>query len=106
MATTRTIPAISGLSAHRIQQRSKCEQPYRILHVVDRAFLKVRCPNHEWGWPRIADTEKPVGFDAHQVCFKCTTERFFNSRLWKPGPMYRSKFPKKSETSHVAHRAR
>jgi hypothetical protein len=78
-------------SRDRDRQR-QMEQPEGIRLVLGfrRVLLKLTCPSHAWNWPRPIQGQKPDGFDAHQTCFKCTTERFYNTRTLQAGPLYRS----------------
>lgn len=59
------------------------------FNLLDRFWLMLRCPSHEWSWPRTNNEEPFTGFDAHQTCFKCDSTRFFDSRGWQSGPIYR-----------------
>ncbi|HZP06393.1 MAG TPA: hypothetical protein VFB43_15960 [Terracidiphilus sp.] len=61
----------------------------RLVHGFHRVLLKLTCPSHRWNWPRPIQGEKPDGFDAHQTCFKCMTERFYNTRTLQAGPLFR-----------------
>jgi hypothetical protein len=54
-------------------------------------LLMMRCLRHQWSWPRANKGERLHGFDAHQTCHKCTSKRFFDSKAWLAGPIYRNK---------------
>jgi hypothetical protein len=56
----------------------------------NRFLVKLACPSHAWSWPRPIPGEPSSGFDAHQTCFKCSTERFYNTSTLQAGPLYRS----------------
>jgi len=46
--------------------------------------------NHLWSWPiNNEDGLVHEGYNAHQNCPKCASQRLFNSTVWKPGPIYR-----------------
>ena len=57
----------------------------------DRFRLFLQCPQHEWTWPRTNEEVRVDGFDAHQTCSKCTSQRLFDSRKWQAGPIYRNR---------------
>jgi hypothetical protein len=63
----------------------------RLVLGLHRFWLKLVCPSHEWNWPRPIQGSKADGFDAHQTCFKCMTERFYNTRTLQAGPLYRTR---------------
>jgi hypothetical protein len=76
-------------------------QPEGIRFVlgIHRFWLKLSCPSHQWNWPRPIQGDKPSGFDAHQTCFKCMTERFYNTRTLQAGPLYRTRVSGTEEQS-------
>lgn len=65
----------------------------RLVHGFERVVRTLICPRHSWNWPRPVRGESQEGFDAHQTCFKCNTERFYNTRLLQAGPLYRVRVP-------------
>jgi hypothetical protein len=68
----------------------------RLVLGFERILRALICPRHAWNWPRpirgVSQTGVD-GYDAHQTCFKCNTERFYNTRLLQAGPLYRSRVP-------------
>jgi hypothetical protein len=79
-------PPFKSPSVSNPQQNARS---VRLVLGFRRILLRLACPRHAWNWPRLIPGESHQGFDAHQTCFKCNTERFYNSRLLKPGPLYR-----------------
>jgi len=79
----RTLKALSFPTRREIVGRIRLVLGFR------RVLLALSCPRHAWNWPRPVRGEGHAGFDAHQTCFKCNTERFYNTSLLKPGPLYR-----------------
>jgi hypothetical protein len=95
VATSQTYLDYTGLDS---SDRSAPPKPgdterIRLVAGFHRVWLKLACPFHRWNWPRPVQAGKPYGFDAHQTCFKCTTERFYNTSTLKAGPLYRSQVP-------------
>jgi hypothetical protein len=60
-----------------------------VVEGLERFWLALRCPSHTWSWPRANHEERLEGFDAHQTCHKCTSQRMFDTREWQAGPVYR-----------------
>jgi hypothetical protein len=68
----------------------------RLVLGFERILRALICPRHSWNWPRPIRGVSQTGidgYDAHQTCFKCNTERFYNTRLLQAGPLYRSRVP-------------
>jgi hypothetical protein len=61
----------------------------QIVEGLNLFWLVLRCPMHAWSWPRTNKEERFKGFDAHQTCHKCTSQRMFDTREWQAGPVYR-----------------
>jgi hypothetical protein len=101
---------IQPIEASKTQQRlpvSEWNQFIELISFTDR-ILRVHCM-HRWSFPITSPKKAPVdnqqmatsysevhagrhsmrAFDSHQTCPKCGTERFYNSKTMKPGPMYR-----------------
>lgn len=80
----------------RIRTRPPQLEPTANIRLVlgfHKLLLKLACPSHAWNWPRPIQGERLDGFDAHQTCFKCLTQRFYNTQTLKAGPLYRSRVP-------------
>jgi hypothetical protein len=91
MATTNAFPAYIGISGdiRRIRPRFGEAESILIVEGFNWLLLFLRCPRHQWTWPRANREERVNGFDAHQTCFKCSSRRLFNSKDWRSGPIYR-----------------
>jgi hypothetical protein len=72
------------------QQRPEPGRNVRLIVGFERLLVRLACPSHVWSWPRPIPGEKVDRFDAHQTCFKCSTERFYNTSTLRAGPLYRS----------------
>jgi hypothetical protein len=83
-------PSLKTLSFPR--GRENTGRIYLVLG-FERILRALICPRHSWNWPRPLMGERHDGFDAHQTCFKCNTERFYNTSLLQPGPLYRVRAP-------------
>lgn len=70
----------------------------RLVLGLQRILLKLTCPSHTWNWPRPLHGERLDGYDAHQTCFKCMTERFYNTQTLQPGPLYRRRIPETADS--------
>lgn len=101
MASTHTVPELQKLPSKflGLQHQLRDVDSINPILGLDWLLLKVSCPSHVWSWPMTLDSERHESFDARQICFKCTTERFFNTRLWQAGPMYRRKAPGNAKPS-------
>lgn len=73
-----------------VQREPGSAEGIRLILGFRRFLLKLACPSHAWNWPRPIQGERAHGFDAHQTCFKCMTERFYNTQTLQAGPLYRS----------------
>jgi hypothetical protein len=71
---------------------------YQVVAGLDLLWLALRCPMHRWSWPRTNKVERFEGFDAHQTCHKCTSQRMFDTREWYAGPVYRQMIRPDAET--------
>jgi hypothetical protein len=93
MATTHPFPPYSGISGNIDRVRIRFREPefFLIVEGFSQLLLFIQCPRHQWTWPRANKEERVSGFDAHQTCFKCNSRRLFNSKEWRPGPIYRSR---------------
>ncbi len=60
---------------------------------VRRILLLLYCPSHSWNWPRLMPDGSREGFDAHQTCFKCNTQRLYNTTSLTAGPLFRTRVP-------------
>ena len=95
MATTHILPAyirIGTRISRTLLRKSARRHRFGSLELVegfDRLWLALRCPMHEWSWPRANREERLPGYDAHQTCYKCTSRRMFDSHEWHAGPVYR-----------------
>lgn len=77
------------VSDRRIRKRLQAAGTFKLVRGLDLVLLELCC-SHKWSWPSAnADQSVIEGFDSHQNCSKCATERLFNSKSWKAGPMYR-----------------
>ena len=95
MATAHALPIYTKLSERilRLHSRPREVTSFNLVTGLDGLWLMLRCPSHAWSWPRANKEERFAGFDAHQTCYKCDSRRFFDSREWQPGPIYRRAFP-------------
>ena len=69
-----------------------------LLGRVD-GFIVNRACSHKWSFPQALKASidnqtadkiaYPIGFDSHQTCPSCGTERFFNYETMTPGPLFR-----------------
>ena len=83
-------PAVrSALRAQIPRAHLEHSEHIRFVLGFRRILLKLTCPSHRWNWPRPIQGQRPDGFDAHQTCFKCMTERFYNTRTLQAGPLFR-----------------
>lgn len=91
MAAMNPIPAYTqvGVRLHIVPKAITKTESFRLILGLHRVLVNLACPRHHWSWPRSIHGERRGEFDAHQTCSKCTTERFFSTRLWQAGPMYR-----------------
>jgi len=80
------------------------EERIYLVHGFQRIWLRLACPIHSWNWPRPIQGKTPEGFDAHETCFKCGTQRFYNTTRLKAGPLYRTRVA--GTASHSAPRLR
>ncbi len=83
-------PALKTLGFPRAKENTA---RIRLVLGFERILRALICPRHSWNWPRPFCGEIHQGFDAHQTCFKCNTERFYDSHLLRPGPLYRVRVP-------------
>ncbi|MGA7339929.1 MAG: hypothetical protein WBE72_20285 [Terracidiphilus sp.] len=83
----------SGPRTREPQRQPAHAESVRLVLGFRRILIRLACPFHEWNWPRPIPGERPEGFDAHQTCFKCMTERFYDTRMLQAGPLYRSLVP-------------
>ncbi len=95
MAASHSYLQYAGAGSKNRNLRQPMGHPEGIRLIVGfrRILLKFACPSHAWNWPRPIHGEKPDAFDAHQTCFKCSTERFYNTRTLQAGPLYRTLVP-------------
>lgn len=93
MATTHALPANIALSPKttHVRPRPRDIGSVRVVAGLHRLLLLLKCPQHAWNWPRTNQEEHVSGFDAHQTCFKCHSQRLFDSKEWHPGPIYRNR---------------
>jgi hypothetical protein len=92
MGTASTAVLDSPIRIRHLRKALRENTQIELIGHVDRAFIRMACPRHEWNWPlSISDTVKIDGFDAHQSCTKCASQRLFNSKKWTPGPMFRKR---------------
>jgi hypothetical protein len=69
-----------------------------LLGFYERFMHRTRCGNGSWSRPfnlrRMQHSEPrpgmiyPEGFDSHQVCTQCGTQRYFDSKTWKAGALF------------------
>ncbi len=104
--TTTSTYALLASKAENLQQQWRDEEAIQLIWGLDWFVRTIACPNHGWTWPRSLDGESIEGFDAHQTCFKCTAERFFDTRHWQAGPMYRREGIRRSESAPRSHTRR
>src|ERR1019366_10158954 len=77
------------VSDRRIRKRLQAAGSFKLVRGLDLVLLELCC-SHKWSWPSAnADESVIEGYDSHQNCSKCATERLFNSKSWNAGPMYR-----------------
>lgn len=93
MATAHALPIYEKLSRHLLGKimPPRSDRPAHFIAGFDRILLFLDCPRHTWAWPRANHEDWLPGFDAHQTCSKCSSKRFFDSRHWRSGPIYRSR---------------
>jgi hypothetical protein len=92
MGTASTAVLDSPIRIRHLRKALRENTQIELIGHIDRAFIRMACPRHEWNWPlSISDTVKIDGFDAHQSCTKCASQRLFNSKKWTPGPMFRKR---------------
>jgi len=90
MGTETTAVLDSPIRICQLRKALRGNSQIELVGPVDRAFIRMACTRHEWNWPILnRDIAKIDGFDAHQSCTKCASQRLFNSRNWIPGPMFR-----------------
>lgn len=91
MATAHILPIYTRLSRKILRKtlRRTWTGGTVVVEGLERFWLAVRCPMHEWSWPRANKDERVEGYDAHQTCHKCTSHRAFDTRGWHAGPIYR-----------------
>lgn len=89
--TTHILPIYTRISQKILRKpmHGRAREGTEIVEGLDRFWLVLRCPMHAWSWPRANKEERFDGFDAHQTCNKCTSQRMFDTRDWHPGPLYR-----------------
>ncbi|HLY43152.1 MAG TPA: hypothetical protein VKR52_18200 [Terracidiphilus sp.] len=93
MATAHALPIYEKLSRRLLRIAAaprRADNPIHFIAGFHRIRLFLDCPLHAWAWPRLNQNEHIPGFDSHQTCFKCSSSRFFDSRHWRSGPIYRS----------------
>jgi hypothetical protein len=102
VAASHTYLQYIGAGSKKPDQRQRLDYPegIRLIQGFHSILLKFACPSHAWNWPRPIRGQKPAGFDAHQTCFKCSTERFYNTSNLQAGPLYRSIVPAAANDSH------
>jgi hypothetical protein len=83
----------AGSKNPNLRQPMDTPEGIRLILGFDRILLMFTCPSHAWNWPRPIQGNKPDGFDAHQTCFKCSTERLYNTNTLQAGPLYRTLVP-------------
>jgi hypothetical protein len=90
---TATIATLdSPIRLRQLRKALRENSQIELVGPIDRAFIRMACPRHEWNWPiSNRDIAKVDGFDAHQSCTKCASERLFNSKNWIPGPVFRKR---------------
>jgi hypothetical protein len=82
-----------GLPALGLRPQLNPAESFHLVHGVRRALLLLYCPFHAWNWPRLMPDGSREGFDAHQTCFKCNTQRLYNTSNLTAGPLYRTRVP-------------
>jgi len=88
----QVFPIYAKLSRRLLRMAApRADQPIHVIAGLDRIRLFLDCPRHAWAWPRSNRDEHYPGFDSHQTCSKCSSKRFFDSRRWRSGPLYRSR---------------
>jgi hypothetical protein len=99
MATANSVLRTTRLSQKfmRTYEHPRESNSLNLVMGLDRLLLSLKCPMHSWTWPRANTDERIEGFDAHQTCFKCDSKRFWDSRGWQPGPVYRRPTPGAAE---------
>lgn len=92
MSTASTAALDSPIPIRDLRQALRANSQIELVGPIARAFISMACPQHEWNWP-LSNSQnlKVCGFDAHQSCVKCASERLFDSRSWTPGPMFRKR---------------
>ncbi len=92
MGTASTAVLDSPIRIRQLRKALRGNTQIELVGRIDRAFIRIACPRHEWNWPLSnPDVVEIDGFDAHQSCTKCASERLFNSKNWTPGPMFRKR---------------
>lgn len=91
MATANILPIYTRLSQRILRKVARQRElaGTEIVEGLEKVWLVLRCPMHEWSWPRTNKEERFEGFDAHQTCHKCTSRRLFDTRDWHSGPIYK-----------------
>jgi hypothetical protein len=92
MGTASTAVLDSPIPIRHLKKPLRANSQIELVGRIDRAFIRMACSHHEWNWPvSNPDAIKVDGFDAHQSCTKCASQRLFNSKDWTPGPMFRKR---------------
>lgn len=89
--------ATAGSMDRNSPRRIDSPEGIRLVLGLHRILLKFTCPSHTWNWPRPLHGERLEGYDAHQTCFKCMTERFYNTQMLQAGPLYRRRVPEAAD---------
>ncbi len=91
MATANILPIYTKLTQKILRKAASRRESggAEILKGLKLFWLDLSCPTHAWSWPRTNKEERFEGFDAHQTCHKCTSRRFFDTREWHAGPVYK-----------------
>jgi hypothetical protein len=98
VATTQVLPIYIRISQKILRKTARYSRvgEIELVEGLDRLLLMVSCPMHAWNWPRSNNEERFEGYDAHQTCHKCNSHRFFTTREWHSGPVYR-RLPKSAK---------
>jgi len=87
--SVQATPSTTQLSGRTARTRLQAAGSLKLVHGLDLVLLELCC-SHKWSWPSANGNQSVIdGFDSHQNCSECATERLFNSKSWKAGPMYR-----------------
>jgi len=90
MGTASIAASDSPIRIRQLRKALRGNTHIELVRRIDRAFIRIACPRHEWNWPLSnLDGAKVDGFNAHQNCTKCASELLFNSMNWTPGTMSR-----------------